>query len=166
MNVLKIVDIVDIGIEKEKAREKFYDRVAQTFEDSELKDLFTKLRDWEAAHVKKFQTIRGSLKELDSVESYPGELKGYMHALLDDKLYLDVTEEDFNTNVKSSLDAIQYGIGFEKDAILLFMELLSYVSTGDKDAILELMAEERKHIVFLINLRKRFMEKMKTAATD
>ncbi len=106
MNVLKIVDIVDIGIEKEKAREKFYDRVAQTFEDSELKDLFTKLRDWEAAHVKKFQTIRGSLKELDSVESYPGELKGYMHALLDDKLYLDVTEEDFNTNVKSALDEI------------------------------------------------------------
>jgi len=83
------------------------------------------------------------------------------HALLDDKLYLDVTEEDFNKNVNSPLDAIQYGIGFEKDAILLFMELLTYVSTGDKEAILELMAEERKHIVFLINLRKRFMEKMK-----
>ena len=161
MNVLKIVDIVDIGIEKEKARQRFYDRVSQHFEDSELKELFTKLRDWEAAHVKKFQTIRGRLKELDSVESYPGELKSYMHALLDDKLYLDVTEEDFNKNVNSPLDAIQYGIGFEKDAILLFMELLTYVSTGDKEAILELMAEERKHIVFLINLRKRFMEKMK-----
>jgi hypothetical protein len=123
------------------------------------KNLFKKLRDWEAAHVKKFQIIRGTLKELDSIESYPGELKGYMQALLDDKLYLDVIGEDFNENVKSPIDAVQYAIGFEKDAILLFMELLGYVSSGDKDIILKLMEEERKHIVYLIRLRKRFMGK-------
>jgi rubrerythrin len=156
MNVLKIADIVDIGIEKEKARQDYYHRVSLEFDDPEMKDLFTKLRDWEAAHVKKFQAIRGSLNELDSVESYPGELDNYMKALVDDKLYIDVTDESFTQNVKTPVDAIAYGIGFEKDAILLFMELLSYIQSSDKEVILQLMEEERKHIVHLIKMRKRF----------
>ena len=156
MNILKIADIVDIGIEKEKARQDFYHLVSQEFDDPEMKDLFTKLRDWEAAHVKRFQVIRGSLSELDSVESYPGELVSYIEALVEDKLYLDVAEDSFAKHIKTPVDAIRYAIGFEKDAILLFMELLGYVQTGDKEVILQLMEEERKHIIHLIKLRKRF----------
>ena len=156
MNVLKIVDVVDIGIEKEKARRDFYDHVSKNFEDGELKDLFAKLRDWEETHIKKFQAIRGSLDETSTVESYPGELTSYMDALVDDMLYKEVSPNAFDENVKTPLDAITYGIGFEKDAILLFMELSNYVLAKDKSVIQKLMEEERHHLVSLIKMKKKF----------
>ena len=56
-------------------------------------------------------------------ESYPGEMQAYMDSLVDDKLYGAVSPESFAENVKTPTEAINYGIGFEKDAILLFMEL-------------------------------------------
>jgi rubrerythrin len=155
-NVLKIVDVVDIGIEKEKARRDFYGHVAQHFDDAEMKDLFTRLRDWEEGHIRKFRSIRDNLHEPKTVESYPGEMQAYVDALVDDKLYEDVTADSFSDSIKTPVDAIQYGIGFEKDAILLFMELASMVQSKNKEVIMELMAEERQHIVHLIKLRKKY----------
>ena len=155
-NVLNVVDVVDIGIEKEKARRDFYERVAQQSDDEEMKKLFTQLRDWEETHVKKFQAIRGTLESSGIAESYPGELSAYMDSLVDEKLYAEVSPNSFGDNVKTPVDAINYGIGFEKDAILLFLELMRFVQADDKSAIEELMAEERQHVVSLIKLRKKF----------
>ena len=155
-NLLKMVDVVDIGIEKEKARRDFYALVAEKFEDDEVKQLFTRLKDWETGHIKKFEAVRGRLSEPQMVESYPGELEGYMDALVDDRLYSEVNADSFGDNVTSPHDAIQYGIGFEKDAILLFMELSKKVQDSDKSLIDEMIAEERQHIVHLIKLRKKY----------
>ena len=155
-NVLKVVDVVNIGIEKEKARRDFYGQVAQHFDDAEMKDLFTRLRDWEEGHVRKFQKVRDSLDEPGTVESYPGEMEAYMRALVDDKLYNDVSADSFGDTIKTPVDAIQTGIGFEKDAILIFMELAGMVQSRNKEVIMDLIAEERQHIVHLIKLRKKY----------
>jgi len=154
-NLLKVADVVQIGIEKEKARRDFYDRASKHFDDADLKDLFTRLRDWEEGHIKKFQAIGNELEEPQTVESYPGELEGYMQALVDDYLYQEVTTDAFDAVVKSPVDAINFGIGFEKDAILLFMELASKVQSKNKEVIMQLMEEERHHIVQLIKMRKK-----------
>lgn len=155
-NLFKVVDVIDIGIEKEKTRRDFYARVAEQFDDGDVKDLFTRLRDWEEGHIKKFQLIRDRLGEPQGFESYPGELEAYIQAFVDDKLYTDVSAESFGDYIKTPKDAIQYGIGFEKDAILLFMELASKVQSEDKEAIMELIEEERQHIVYLIKLRRKY----------
>ena len=155
-NILKVVDVVDIGIEKEEMRRDFYDQVAKQFDDEEIKSLFTRLRDWENGHIKKFQAVRGTLESSAIVESYSGEMSAYMDALVDDKLYRKFTPENFEQHVKTPLEAIQTSIGFEKDAILLFMELLNYVQSDDKSIIMQLMDEERKHIVHLIKLRAKY----------
>ena len=153
-SVLKLIDVVDIGIEKEKARQDFYDRVATHFDDTDMKSLFTKLRDWEAAHVVKFTSIRDGLKDSETVESYPGEMSAYMNALVDDALYQQVNADNFHTYVKDPEQAINYGIGFEKDAILLFQELIGYIQSKNKEVIHELIKEERKHIVQLIKIKQ------------
>jgi len=155
-SVLKIVDVVEIGIEKEKARQAFYDQVAGSFDDPDMKDLFTKLRDWEAGHVVKFQSIRDDLKQSTTHESYPGEASAYIKALVDDALYQQVQAESFAQYVKSPIEAINYGIGFEKDAILLFQELLQFVQSKNKEAIMKLIEEERHHIVQLIKIKNKF----------
>jgi len=157
MNIFRISEIVDLAIEKEGKRRDFYGLVADRFEDEDIKGLFIKLRDWEDAHIKKFMEIRGSIKELRETESYEGELNSYMQALLDDKLYKDVSPARFKSNVKSPLDAIFYAIGFEKDAIILFNEIVDYTADSRKEIIKKLIEEEKRHIVYLASLKEKIL---------
>ena len=154
-NLFNVGDIVDIGIEKEKARQQFYSQVSDAFDNPELKDLFSKLSMWESVHVKKFEEVRASLKGATPTESYPGELTSYVQALVDDKLYKSVEPVSFAKTIQSPLDAIEMGIGFEKDAILLFLELSQYVRTKNNDVLQQLLAEERQHIVALVKMKKQ-----------
>ena len=156
-NVLSILDVVDLGIEKEKARRDFYALVAERFDDAEMKKLFGQLRDWEAIHVKRFTKIKSSLKPAPRVESYPGEMEAYMRSLVDDRFYSEVSPDHFSSHVRTPLNAINYGISFEKDAILFFMEMIKYVQSDNKDTIMELMEEERMHVIYLENLRKKYV---------
>lgn len=156
MKMFHLAEIVEMGIEKEKKRRDFYDSVARHFSEKQVRDLFTRLRDWEEEHVRKFTEIKGRLSEPEPVEYYPGELKGYMQALVDDMLYKAVSPESFSQNVKTPLDAISYGIGFEKDAILFFSELLRHMVSGPKEVVRALIDEEKQHIIYLSELKRKF----------
>ena len=69
-----------------------------------------------------------------------------------------VSEEWFAVNVKEPLTAIQYGIGFEKDAILFFNELMTYMMPPHKEKIGELVEEEKKHLIYLSELKKKYIK--------
>ena len=155
MNIFNMSEIADLGIEKDKKRRDFYGLAAERFSDKNMKELFIRLRDWEEDHIKKFTEIRGSIKDIRETESYEGELNSYMQALLDDNLYNDVSPAKFSVNVKTPLDAISYGIGFEKDSIIFFNEIMNYTVDARKDVIKKLIEEEKQHIVYLVHLKEK-----------
>lgn len=157
-NLFNAVEIIDMGIEKEKKRRDFYGLVAERFEDKEMKDLFSRLRDWEETHIKKFTEIKNSISESESetTDSYSGEFGAYMQNIIDEKLYKETTPAEFSSNIKTPLDAIQRGIWFEKDAILFFGELLAFMPPYHKDAVQKLIDEEKQHIIYLSQLREKF----------
>jgi len=156
MGIFNTPEIVDMGIEKEKRRRDFYAQVALAFEDKEIKSLFTRLRDWEETHIQRFGKIRDTVRESFATDTYPGELADYMNALLDDTLYKDANPAEFKKKVTTPLLAVQYGIIFEKDAILFFNEFLAY--TSRKDVVNQLIGEEKQHIVYLSELKKRLVK--------
>ena len=155
MNVFTISEIVDLGIEKEKKRRDFYAAVSEYFKDKDMKDLFIKLKNWEEEHIKKFSEMRGAIKEPKETDSYEGEMDAYMQALVDDKLYSQVAPGNFRDNVKTPMDAISYGIGFEKDAVLFFNEIVKYTVDTRKEIVEKLIDEEKKHIIYLALLRRK-----------
>lgn len=155
-NVFNIAEVIDMGIEKEKKRRDFYGHVSEAFEEEDMKKLFSRLRDWEDEHIKKFAEIRDTVNIDESKESYKGELAEYMRALIDDLLYTQVSAKGFVKNVKTPRSAIQYGIGFEKDAILFFNELLKHMEPVHAEKVQALIDEEKKHIVYLNALKKRY----------
>jgi len=120
-----------------------------------MKELFTKLRDWESGHIEKFSQIRDSLKELETVGTYPGEYEAFMQAFIDDKLYKDISADMFKEKVKSPIDAINYGMSFEKDAIIFFNEILNYIKEPHKEVMQKLIDEEKKHLIYLSDLRSK-----------
>ncbi|OGW85471.1 MAG: hypothetical protein A2987_02800 [Omnitrophica bacterium RIFCSPLOWO2_01_FULL_45_10] len=157
-NIYNAAEIIDMGIAKEKKRRDFYGLAAAKFKERDMKKLFTDLRDWEETHIKKFAEIRDEVEDLDITESYSGEFESYIKAMVDDKLYAQVSPQEFAKNVKTPLAAIQYGISFEKDAILFFNELLTYMPPIHKEQVRELIDEEKKHIIYLIDLKRNYVE--------
>ncbi len=156
-NVFNAAEVVAMGIEKERKRRDFYGYAALKFKEKDMAELFSRLRDWEEAHIKKFSEIRATLEESETAESYPGELVMYIEATVDDILYKKISSEWFSKNVKAPLAAIQYGIGFEKDAILFFNELLKFMTPHHKEKVQELINEEKKHLIYLTELKQKYI---------
>jgi len=156
-NVFNAAEVIDMGIEKERKRRDFYGLAAASFKEKDMKDLFSRLRDWEEAHIKKFTEIRDSIEESEAAESYQGEFASYIRAAVDDMLYDQISAGWFAENVKSQITAIQYGMGFEKDAILFFNELLKYMTPYHKEKVEELIGEEKKHLIYLSELKEKYI---------
>lgn len=149
-------EIIDMGIAKEKKRRDFYGYAAEKFKEKDMKDLFARLRDWEDEHIRKFSEIRDTTETYEVPETYEGEFAAYIKYVVDDLLYKQVSAEWFAENVKKSIEAIKYGIGFEKDAILFFSELLKYMMGPNKEKVEELIGEEKKHLIYLSELKKKY----------
>ncbi|OIO81268.1 MAG: hypothetical protein COW11_04940 [Candidatus Omnitrophica bacterium CG12_big_fil_rev_8_21_14_0_65_43_15] len=150
------VEVIDMGIKKEEKRRDFYGYAAEKFQEKDMKELFTKLRDWEKAHIEKFTEIKNGIDETKVTEYYQGEFDAYIKAATDDMLYQQISPEWFAKNVKEPLAAINYGMSFEKDAILFFSELIGYVISQSKDKLQQLINEEKKHLVYLAELKKKY----------
>lgn len=155
-NIFNAAEVISLGIEKEKKRRDFYAYTAEKFKEKDMKELFARLRDWEETHIKKFTEIRSSLEESEVAETYEGEFLAYLKATVDDILYKQVSAEWFAKNISAPLIAIQYGMGFEKDAILFFNELLKYMNPDHKEKVQALIEEEKKHLLYLAELKKKY----------
>jgi len=154
-NILQPAEIVEIGIEKEKKRRDFYALAAERFkEKKELSELFVRLRDWEVEHIRKFEAIRDGVKKAQYTESYPGEIEGYMDALVDSDLYAKITPEKFAQIVETPVDALDRGIGFEKDAILFFSQLARFIDPASAEIVDRLIREEQLHMIYLFSMKK------------
>lgn len=153
-NLFSVAEIADIGIEKEKKRRDFYGAVAARSKDPAVRDLFARLRGWEDEHVRAFLAIRASLDERESVDSYPGELAAYMRALVEDQLYRALSPAAAAERVRSPREAVEMGIGFEKDAIVFFEGLSGFLSPDQRAVVERLIREEKGHLVRLSRLRE------------
>ncbi|HVO76952.1 MAG TPA: ferritin family protein [Candidatus Bathyarchaeia archaeon] len=154
-DILQPADIVDIGIEKEKKRRDFYALAAEHFKaKQELSALFARLRDWEIEHIKRFEEIRGTVSRAQYTESYAGETEAYMDALVDADLYAAITPEKFAGLVKTPLEALDRGIGFEKDAILFFSQLSRFIDPRSREIVDRLVNEEKQHLLYLFKMKK------------
>lgn len=153
--ILQPAEIVEIGIEKEKKRRDFYAMCAERFRgERDLYELFKKLYEWEVEHVRRFTEIRDTVAKGQYAESYAGETEAYMNALVQSDLYADLTAAKFAEEIKTPLDAVERGMGFEKDAILFFSGLSPFVDPKSRDIIQTLIKEEQQHILFLFNMKK------------
>ncbi|MBN1885849.1 MAG: hypothetical protein JW876_10055 [Candidatus Krumholzibacteriota bacterium] len=153
--ILQPGEIVEIGIEKERKRRDFYALAAERFKDkTPLAELFGKLRDWEESHIERFTAIRDTVAHATYAESYGGEMEAYMQAVVESELYREMTPEEFAGIIKTPADALDKGIGFEKDAILFFSGLSGFLDEKGQAVVKKLIAEEQQHMLFLFEMKK------------
>jgi rubrerythrin len=77
-----------------------------------------------------------------------------MNALASEYVF---TQKDKGTHIaktiKSDMEAINMGIGFEKDSIIFYEGMKKMVPEYDLEVLDELIAQEQKHLMQLLELK-------------
>lgn len=154
-NIFAGSEIVELGIQIEKNGRDFYNTVAKNSKNQKAKGTFQFLAGEEEKHIKVFQGV------LDKTDKYePQGLDrdtyfAYMSALASEYVF---TQKDKGTQIaktiKSDMEAINMGIGFEKDSIVFYEGMKKVVPEYDLKVLDELITQEQSHLRKLSDLKK------------
>jgi len=153
--IFEASDIVAMAVRVEQNGWKFYNTFQETLESESAKEIFKFLAGEEKKHETIFKGLLGDLGQYRPPEAYEEEYNLYMQALADSHIFKeDTAVEEIARAAKTIIEALDVGIGFEKDSILFFNELLNFVPKGQHPVIQKLIDEEKGHLLKLSKLKK------------
>lgn len=156
-------EIVEIGVRIEENGRAFYSRIAETVESESVREVFTYLAKEEEKHIKVFKDLLYGFESYEPEISYTDEYFNYLKALSRQYIFTqDRAKAKGLNNIKSSLDAIDIGIGFEKDSILFYHEIKNMVWMEGREIIDKVIEEERKHFKRLWELKDKMLQSKTT----
>lgn len=154
-NLFSASEIVEIGIQIEKNGRDFYNGVLKVSKEPKPQEIFTFLRGEEEKHIKRFENLLSQVKKYEPSEAYPGEYFAYLKALSEGYVFTKANKgAEIASKIKTSSEAIDKGIGFEKDSILFYHEMKRFVLEGEQKVIDKLIEEEQEHLRKLTELKK------------
>lgn len=156
-NIFAASEIVEIGIQIEKNGRDFYNTLVRQSKNPSAVKIFQYLAQEEAKHIEVFKKILDSVEKYEPVEAYPGEYFAYMSALAGEYIFTRKEKgEEIARAIKSDKEAVDKGIGFEKDSIIFYEGLIKSVPEYDRKIVEELIAQEQNHLRQLTDLKKAF----------
>ena len=147
---------MEMAVETEKNGRRFYEAVAGRTQDAKLKDLFGFLAEEESRHITTFQSIARALKEKPEDLAYDWqEAARYLDAVVESKYFLGTGKAlPLIEECRTPADALNHAIGFEKETLLFYSEILEMVSASVKPVVRKLITEEQSHVAKLSEARK------------
>ena len=154
MITFSVREVVEQAIQTEKTGNEFYTAMAIKFhENNELKKLFETLAVQEVKHEQVFTELKNRLKD-ETPEGWD-EVSLYLKAIVDSEFFLGKDKSlAAIRDVNTSLDAITFALGFERETLLYYYGLRDGLQ--EKKIIDGIINEEKSHIVWLGDLRKSF----------
>ncbi|QTL99516.1 rubrerythrin [Iocasia frigidifontis] len=153
-NSVNAVEVLEMARDIEKRGRDFYLEQASNTGDKNLAALFNKLADDEKDHYERFgellNKLQSEIKE-EAVYVYEPEVSAYLRSLVE----FSVFPEGDSVEIKSIETALSFAIRAEKDSILFYQELLIYNSGESAGVIKELIKEEKKHLLTLLEYRNK-----------
>jgi rubrerythrin len=155
MITFSVREVVEQAIQTEKTGNEFYTAMAKKFHDNnELVKLFETLASQEVKHEQVFTGLKNRIKD-ETPEGWD-EVSLYLKAIVDSQFFLGKDKSlAAIQNVKTSLEAITFALGFERETLLYYYGLRDGIQ--DKKIIDGIINEEKSHIVWLGDLRKSFV---------
>jgi len=102
-----------------------------------------------------FQGMSDSLGQAKPPETYTEEYMLYLKSLVDSAVFSNVTEaQQKAARVFNEVEALDTGIQAEKDSILFYIELQNLVRERDREVVLNIVDEEKKHLRQLSELKR------------
>jgi len=141
-----------IAVQLEKNGAAFYKKVASSVSDSAAREFLEELAEQELEHEKVFTEIAtSSMAKIEMDETTEAYIK-----VLATEFVFTLEHNKENWENMTFLNAIDFAIGREKDAIIFFMGLTGALEGEDYKRINRIVQEEKSHMIDLLRLKERF----------
>ena len=151
------MDAIEISLFIEKEGLFFYESVGKKIQDPQIQQMFLRLAGEEREHI---QTLQEKAQFLQPAITYRSKLKDNLRRFLDDELKGKIFPllKDFSEKkIQSDKQALELGIESEKRSIDVLQSLLEEEKKLDVKTIFShLLAEEKRHLSLLSDLKKKF----------
>ena len=151
-----ILEAVEVALMMEEEGIRFYTLAERKTGDAEMKKLFSLLREKEHLHIETFRRLYG---ELAARASDPDaelwlldtEISSYFRAAVDSTVFpTKGSAETALAGLHDATDILRFALRLEKDSILFYHEVLANAPWPEaKELIEKVIAEERRHVVFI-----------------
>jgi rubrerythrin len=150
-----LADIRDLAIQIERNGESSYRAAARKAEDNRVADLLKKLAEQEKEHLRWFEQLDAEQEfapENDRINRMGQDLLAEM---MDGQTFS--LDEEQVAGATDLLDVVRQSIEFERDTILFYEMLYSFLDHSETMTHLErIIDEERSHIEILNDIAQKF----------
>lgn len=154
MSLLSVNDLVQFAVRIEENGERFYRAWARKAADAKQAEFFNKLADDEIKHKEIYAEMLGKIEtdtpDMDTYEEY----SAYLRMFTEGVLFNEEKNRQEMEAVKTFANALDFAAKQELDSILFYLELKTFVPKAQEETINEVVKEERRHYIALLNARK------------
>lgn len=154
-NIFAGSEIVELGIQIEKNGRDFYNALARWSKNQKAVEIFKYLAGEEGKHIEVFQNILDKTEKYEPSGLDADEYFAYMNALASEYVFTQKDKgQEIARTIKSDTEAVNMGIGFEKDSIVFYEGMKKAVPEYDLKILDALIAQEQNHLKILSDLKK------------
>ena len=146
-------ELYRIAAEMERNGLAFYSKVAQQTGDESTRAVYDYLAAAEKRHLKTFKRLWVNSGKSSPPESYKGEYRNYLIALLKDRVFPSSAAARSRAARSGPRAALETGIKAEKDSILFYSGLSDLIPRNNRAAIQRVLAEEKRHLRRLMDYK-------------
>jgi rubrerythrin len=152
-------EIIELAIRIEKNGEEFYNSIASTYNDEELKRVFKNLAAEERQHVVDFEKLYEIEQHEDFFSPYGWEeASHYFSAMAGSKVFTETNGGvEMAKKVQNSLAAIDIALKFEEDSLLFYYGISNSIKAQHQNVIREIINQEKEHKRKLNSLREELL---------
>ncbi len=154
MSLLNVSDLVQFAVRIEENGERFYRAWAGRTDDAGQKAFFSQLADDEVRHKQLYSAMLGKVERFEPDMDTYEEYMAYLKMFSDGVLFNEEKHGKEMGEVKTVADALDFAAKQELDSILFYLELKTFVPKAQEETVNEVVKEERRHYIALLNARK------------
>ena len=155
--MFSLKDVIEMAIQIEKNGEKVYRKALEKVSDLSLVSLLQHLADEEVRHIQWFSELKNKTTETGDDPLVEKAGKSLLQRILGDQSF-SLADADLSST-KDMTSLLATAIEFEKDTVLFYELIRSFVQDPDvSDQLDTIIEEEKQHVQDL----QRFMETSQT----
>lgn len=156
-------DVLETAIQIEKNGATFYDNLARSTTNFQARSVYTDLLGQERKHQATFEEMLASVAAQQEGQRLFEDRSRFIKSLAEGAIFTgQKVITDLAKRAMSDAEAVQVGIGFEKDSILYYTEMREIVRQVDRDVVDRVIGEEKKHLSILTELLKKVEQRSQT----
>jgi rubrerythrin len=154
-------ELCQIAVGIEKNGYDFYRKLAAATTSPAAKAVYDNLSLAEKKHQEIFLKLRSCGGSFELQNDFPEEYSQYLRALVD-SLVFSRAPDKLGSNKETEIEAVDLGIGAEKDSILFYTTVLTLIREPDRAAVAEIINQEKGHLENLTALKETIKKLQKT----